>query len=130
DEPRGDAELREHPLDVAPAAVHEQGPALVPAHLVGQGSQEPGVLQRGTADLVDADAHAQTGSPAVSGRPAARFRFWMAWPAAPFTRLSSAANTTARPGAAACTDIRQRLVGATSDRRGGRSTTRTNGSPA
>src|SRR2546423_751907 len=38
-------------------------------------------------------------SPAVSFQPMDRFRFWMAWPAAPFTRLSRAEKTTARPGA-------------------------------
>ena len=43
----------------------------------------------------------------------------MAWPAAPFTRLSSAEKTTTRPGAASCTDMRQSFVRSTSDRRGG-----------
>src|SRR5271165_4284688 len=43
--------------------------------------------------------------PAVSGRPSMRLAIWMAWPAAPLTRLSRAQTTTARPAcgsAAAC----------------------------
>ena len=56
--------------------------------------------------------------------------FWIAWPAAPFTRLSSAENTTARPGAAACSEMRQSFVSTTSLRRGGASTTCTKGEPA
>ena len=35
-------------------------------------------------------ARPTSGSPSVSGRPAMRFRHWMAWPAVPFTRLSMA----------------------------------------
>src|SRR6185369_11560590 len=31
-----------------------------------------------------------TGRPQPSGQPSTRFRFWIAWPAAPFTRLSMA----------------------------------------
>src|SRR5205823_11449079 len=38
-----------------------------------------------------------TGSPVVSGRPSAMLAFWIACPAAPLPRLSSAATTTARP---------------------------------
>ena len=33
--------------------------------------------------------------PVVSGKPNSRFMFWMAWPAAPLTRLSTTARTTA-----------------------------------
>src|SRR5258708_36488582 len=55
----------------------------------------------------------------------------MAWPAAPLTRLSGAENPTARPGAPACTEIRQSFVPTTSDSRGGPpSITRTKGEPA
>src|SRR5581483_9775226 len=42
------------------------------------------------------DAHTRmpfSRSPAVSSRPSARFAFWIAWPAAPFPRLSSAQTT-------------------------------------
>src|SRR6266446_3483357 len=71
------------------------------------------------------------GSPAVSLQPLARFRFWMAWPAAPFTRLSRAEKTTVRPGAPAWTEIRQSLVPTTSESRGGvPSTTCTKGEPS
>ncbi len=51
-----------------------------------------GVEQR-AADL-DQQPHS---SPSVSGRASTRFMFWRAWPAAPFTRLSIALTTTARP---------------------------------
>src|SRR5690242_3345035 len=37
-------------------------------------------------------------NPIVSGHPMTRFMFWMAWPEAPFTKLSSAEMTIARPG--------------------------------
>src|SRR5262249_20106478 len=37
-------------------------------------------------------------SPKVSGKPSIRFMFCTAWPDAPFTRLSRAAMTMARPG--------------------------------
>src|SRR5207249_4690545 len=70
------------------------------------------------------------GRPSASGQPSATLRFCTAWPAAPFTRLSSAEKTTARPGAAAWTDIRQSLVPTTSERRGGALSTFTNGEPA
>src|SRR5204863_7942533 len=46
------------------------------------------------------DAHTNTPawrSPAVSFQPKARFAFWIACPAAPLPRLSSAQMTTARP---------------------------------
>src|SRR5271165_5286367 len=39
-------------------------------------------------------------SPSLSACPSIRFIFWIAWPAAPFTRLSMALTTTARPVAA------------------------------
>ena len=87
---------------------------------VGERADEARVLEGGPADLVDAHAHeavppASAGEsaetrPSASGQPIARFRFWMAWPAAPFTRLSRAEKTTARPGAAAWTEIRQSFV--------------------
>src|SRR2546430_12047580 len=35
--------------------------------------------------------------PAVSGSPSMRLAIWIAWPAAPLTRLSRAQTTTARP---------------------------------
>lgn len=35
--------------------------------------------------------------PVVSGNPQATFMFWIAWPAAPFTRLSMTDSTMARP---------------------------------
>ena len=46
--------------------------------------------------------HAHTSTPpsrrpAVSSRPSARLAFWIAWPAAPFPRLSSEQTTIARP---------------------------------
>src|SRR6266545_2224610 len=70
-------------------------------------------------------------SPAVSLQPMARFRFWIAWPAAPFTRLSRAEKTTTRPDAPAWTEIRQSFVPTTSESRGGApSTTRTKGEPS
>src|SRR5204862_6401962 len=52
-----------------------------------------------TIELVAADlddAHRQHASPAVSGSPSITFMFWIAWPAAPFTRLSIAAMTVRR----------------------------------
>ena len=38
-----------------------------------------------------------TGAPPSPRSPSIRFRFWIAWPAAPFQRLSIAAKTIARP---------------------------------
>ena len=58
---------------------------------------------RGREPLRGRDAHTSTPdsrSPAVSGRPSARFAFCTAWPAAPLPRLSSAQTTIARPGRA------------------------------
>ena len=46
-----------------------------------------------------ADRYGSTGGavrPVVSGRPNIRFMFWIAWPAAPLTRLSSTTRTSAR----------------------------------
>src|SRR5919106_72400 len=73
-----------------------------------------------------------TGSAVVSSKPAITFRFWIAWPAAPLTRLSTAPMTIAVPvrsSTVACNsttfDARTRLVSAMAP--GG--STRTNGSP-
>src|ERR1017187_2364935 len=58
-------------------------------------------------------------SPSVSGQPSIRFMFWMAWPAAPLTRLSMALTTTARlVGASKATPIWQKLVRVTPRRSG------------
>ena len=125
DEARLDAERLQQPVDRAAAAVDEDGVAAAPPDLLGERRHEAGVLERGPADLVDAHAHDAApvsnaeARPSVSGQPIARFRFWMAWPAAPFTRLSIAEKTTARPRAAAWTEMRQSFVWTTSDSRGG-----------
>ena len=58
-----------------------------------------------------------------------RFRSWIAWPAAPFQRLSIAANTSTRPVAGSTVAwIRQRLVSRTSRTPGGASASSMNGS--
>ena len=44
-------------------------------------------------------ADARSRDPSVSVSPSIRFRFWIAWPAAPFQRLSIAAKASARPAA-------------------------------
>ena len=57
--------------------------------------------------------------PSVSGNPSIRFMFWTACPAAPFTRLSMALTTTARPVAGSNdTPMSQKLVRATPRRSG------------
>src|SRR5204863_8916475 len=53
----------------------------------------------GTFELVAAGlahARAQHASPAASGNPSIAFRFWIACPAAPLTRLSIAAISVSR----------------------------------
>ena len=55
-------------------------------------------------------------SPAVSGRPSIRFRSCTAWPAAPFQRLSIAAERDACDRRTTVTWIRQRLLSRTSPR--------------
>src|SRR2546426_3400848 len=53
----------------------------------------------GAGQLVAAeldDTHVQHAKPAVSGSPSMTFMFWIACPAAPFTRLSIAAMTVSR----------------------------------
>ncbi len=91
---------------MAAAAVHEQRGAPAAPHLLGErrrsgrGPRAPGrpACRRERDAALDADP--RRASPPVSAQPIARFRFWTAWPAAPFTRLSSAEKTTARPGRA------------------------------
>ena len=54
----------------------------------------------GDEALGGGDAHTSTPAsrrPAVSSRPSARFAFWIAWPAAPLPRLSSAQTTIVVP---------------------------------
>src|SRR2546423_7476708 len=53
-----------------------------------------------------AAAHGHSGiasRPCVSGRPQSTLKFWIAWPAAPFTRLSRTATATTRRFASATT---------------------------
>src|SRR5205823_1053941 len=76
-------------------AVSDEEPEVRTAALLEAGG-EP----RRTEPSGVRDAHGYTpivGSPAVSSRPYIRFMFWMACPAAPFTRLSTAAARTAVP---------------------------------
>src|SRR5439155_11816225 len=132
-EPRLDRERAQHLLDAAAAAVDDHRVSGGALQLAGQGPHQRRVLERGAADLVDAHAarRRRHRSPMSSGHSSATFRFCTAWPAAPFTRLSRAEKTTIRPGAAACTEIRQSLVPTTSESRGGPSSiTRTNGEPS
>src|SRR6185437_9584075 len=54
----------------------------------------------GRTRLMHATIHGNSATwsrPVVSGQPMIRFMFWIAWPDAPFTRLSSAAIMIARP---------------------------------
>ena len=77
--------------------------------------------------------HRERLEPVVSGRPNIRFMFWIAWPAAPLTRLSSTASTIARSvPAGRCTAMR-RMFDARTERVSGAEPggiTSTNGSPA
>src|SRR4029077_2095183 len=67
--------------------------------------------------------------PSPSGNPSIRLRFWIAWEAAPFQRLSIEAKAIARPDASFCARcIRQRLVPRTPLTPGGSDVTSTNGS--
>src|SRR2546423_3948381 len=53
-----------------------------------------------------AAAHGHSGiasRPCVSGRPQSTLKFWIAWPAAPFTRLSSTPTATSRRFASSTT---------------------------
>ena len=61
---------------------------------------DPGVAAGGDEPFSRGDAHGQIpmrGRPAVSPRPSMRFAHWIIWPAAPLTRLSSAAIASTRP---------------------------------
>src|SRR5439155_18779972 len=69
-------------------------------------------------------------SPAPSSRPSITFRFWTAWPAAPFHRLSIAQKTRTRPPSAASAQSRAMFVSRTSRTPGGRGVSSTNGSPS
>src|SRR5205807_6486451 len=80
---RGAGVVRDEQAEVRAAALLEAGGYA--------GGPEPTCVR---------DAHGYTpivGSPAVSSNPHIRFMFWTACPAAPFTRLSTAAATTAVP---------------------------------
>ena len=57
-----------------------------------------GVLEQLAAKLQDS-GHTHQFSPAVSSKPNATLKFWIAWPAAPFTRLSMHATITSCPPA-------------------------------
>ena len=86
-------------------------------------------IEQRAAEL-DQNLHSK---PSVSGSPSMRFMFWTAWPAAPFTRLSMALTTIARPVlASSVTPISQKLVRATPRRSGmwPGLYSRINGSPA
>src|SRR5258708_49762 len=63
-------------------------------HATGACRDPFGAVEFVAADLDD--AHGQHASPAVSGSPSITFMFWIACPAAPFTRLSIAAMTVRR----------------------------------
>ena len=61
---------------------------------------DPGMAAGGDEALGGGDAHGQTPTverPAVSSRPSIRLAHWIIWPAAPLTRLSSAAMARTRP---------------------------------
>ena len=61
---------------------------------------DPAVHAARDEALRSGDAHTSTPvsrRPSVSSRPSARFAFWIAWPAAPLPRLSSAQTTIACP---------------------------------
>ena len=91
---------------------------------VGQG----GIGLRATADLHHAP-HA--GSPMVSASPSETFAFWIAWPAAPFTRLSIAEKTRSagcRTPLTRRTAMRQTFRRTTSFSAGGSLASSTNGS--
>src|SRR5262249_1724041 len=67
--------------------------------------------------------------PSPSGRPSIRFRFWIAWEAAPFQRLSIEAKAITCPEASFCARwILQRLVPRTPLTPGGSVVTSTKGS--
>src|SRR6267143_3506286 len=89
------------------------------AHAPGALAHPVGVVQLVAADLYD--THVQHASPAVSGSPSITFMFWIACPAAPFTRLSIAVMTVSRgrrTSATSATPIATRLRYTTSLRDG------------
>src|SRR5581483_79494 len=115
---------------LAPAAHHHH---RLDALQRARARREP-VRARERAPAEFHDPHVQHGSPAVSASPAIRFMFWIAWPAAPFMRLSIAATTVSRGRrtcATAVTPIATRLRYTTSRSDGGvPRTTCTHGSAA
>src|SRR5581483_3158042 len=94
DELAFDAALGEVAGHLLAAAVHDgdRGAGARGRDLLGERGARGGGVQQGPAEF-DEEFHRR---PSVSGRPSIRFMFWTAWPAAPFTRLSMAATTTAR----------------------------------
>src|SRR6266581_2514112 len=91
------------PSFIAPPSCPSSTPHPIPPH-VGGGERS------GTCgSALHRPPNPAFGSPDVSLQPIARFRFWMAWPAAPFTRLSRTEKTTTRPDAPAWTEIRWRV---------------------
>src|SRR5205085_12346183 len=112
--------------------------ALLGAEPGGHAGGAEALGQRGGVELLHvrwlldpARAEEAHSSPAVSSRPSMRFRSCTACPAAPFQRLSIAANTRTRPVAGSTVAwMRHMLVSRTSRTPGGESASSTKGSSA
>ena len=104
-------------LDALPDRVFDAG--------IDAGGREPGGCD-------DAHGiHPAEVSPALSGRPSARFAAWTAWPAAPLSRLSIALSTRAVPVRGSTWTFNSARLEPTTQRVwGGRSITSTNGAVA
>src|ERR1039458_8733668 len=113
-----DAALPEIARQLLAAAMHHHQFGAVRARR-GDLRRQGVALRRGIeqrAAELDQRPHSR---PSVSASPSIRFIFWMAWPAAPFTRLSMALTTTARPVlGSTVAPMSQKFVRAT-DRRSG-----------
>src|SRR6202022_1893137 len=68
------------------------------------------ILQKLAAKLQN---HRRHSSPVPSSRPSMTLTFWTAWPAAPFTRLSTTETSTPRPDGSTRHPMSQKFVCAT-----------------
>src|SRR5207237_2473339 len=92
---------RRHELVLREHAGRSAGPAVVggeQCHIM-LAALDPGMAAGSDEAGSSGDAHGQTptlASPAASSKPSMRLAHWIIWPAAPFTRLSSAASASTR----------------------------------
>src|SRR5262249_53930236 len=91
DEVRFDAHSFEHARDLNTTAVDNDRTLGVKRHDLRDGRVR--ILQQCAADFHYGDVRHRI-NPASGSKPSIRLRFWIAWPAAPLTRLSMADTIT------------------------------------